>query len=226
MLGTLDDAIRRSTMLRVAEWNRLGDAIERAEAELKELERLRHMATTREQSLSVQAQIEQHSQALAALRQQQANEQAAENARLAEEAARARRAAATGHAAELMDAHASKLAALDEAEQHMLEAVRAINAAIRCEAAERTAVGALAVDLNVRTESLTFSKDEFIRRLISGLSSHLVQISAVRMRRLGHLVFPDDPRQQAGGTWAEREAKATGESVEVLLTLTEKAEAA
>jgi hypothetical protein len=189
----------------------------RLSAALMEMEK--KMAATRAGAASqtLAEQMAAHRQALAALEREQEAERAAEAQRRAAEAAKARRAALTGHSAELANQHAAMLDALTEAEAHAAAMVAAINRAIGREAGTRSAAGAMAAELNVVTSQLSFGEAEFIRRLTSGLCAQLALIRVCRMRRLGPLTLPDDPRGRTGETWAEREANATSSSVEALL---------
>jgi hypothetical protein len=159
--------------------------------------------------------------ALAALEREQKTKEEAERAAAAKAAAAAARELLTGHSRALADAHESKLRSLDVAESHAAAMVAAINAALAAEVTERSAAGAMATDMNVRTDQLNLSGDEFVRRITGGLCAHLTRISACRMRRLGALVLLDDPRTRGAETWAEREATATRSSVQTLLATAE-----
>jgi hypothetical protein len=214
MLGTatLANAMLGSVLL-------LEDRRRELENQILALERKALMATTRAESRDIQSQIEAHNAALAELRAQQEAERQAEAQRAAEAAAKARRARMTGHEAALLDAHQSKLSALQDAEAHMVAAVAAINAALMHEAAERSAATALAAELGVKTDTLQLSRDATLRRMAGNIVSALMGISVCNKvaRRLGDWVLPArDPDLRDEG-WADREARCTSASVETLL---------
>jgi hypothetical protein len=209
--GTLEQALRSSVFLLMDERRRL-------EQELMEMEMRMTAARTVAESASLQERMAAHKVALAELQRQEEAERQAEAQRRAEAAAKARREALTGHARALADAHHAKLAALASAEGHMAAAVEQINTALQAEAAERAAATAMALELNVETTPLQFSGHETVGRLVGGICAYLARLSVCRLRRLGYLTLPpDDPRQRSGETWAEREARCTAPSVELLL---------
>jgi hypothetical protein len=206
-----------STAMLAAENTRLLARREALEIEIHELQEKLTMATTRAESRDIQSQIEAHNAALAELRAQQEAERQAEAQRAAEAAAKARRARMTGHGAALLDAHQSKLSALQDAEAHMVAAVAAINAALMHEAAERAAATALAAELGVKTDTLNLSAGNFLSRVVGALCHSLAKITACKFRRLGALNLLDDPHTRGSEPWAEREARYTSPSVELLL---------
>jgi hypothetical protein len=160
-------------------------------------------------------------QALAEVERQQEAAREAEAQRRAEAAAVARRAALSGNAAKLADAHDAKLEALRRAEAAMAEMVSAANAALGHEAAERAAAAALVQQLGVGRTPLAFSREETTRRLTGGVCVYLTRLSACRIRQLSYLSLPDNPHTRDAASWAEREAKATKQSVELLLRYSE-----
>jgi DNA replication protein DnaC len=143
-------------------------------------------------------------QALAEVEQRQAEEREAEARRRAEAAAAARRAAMTGRSAALADAHAAKLEAVRRAEAAMAEMVSAANDVLRHEAAERAASAALVGQLGVGRTPLSFSREEFARRLVGGICAYLAGLSACRLRQLSYLSLPPNPHTDDAASWAER----------------------
>jgi hypothetical protein len=192
----------------------------RLSSELMGIER--RMAVTRSgaEARSLDERMAATKQALRALDQEQTQKEEAERRQQQQAAAAAARARLTGHARALADAHAAKLTALETAEAHMQAAVAAINEALAQEAAERAAATAMAAEMNVETKPLNLSGDEAVRRLGGNICGSLLGISACNRvaRRLGAWVLPmRDPDLRAGEGWAEREARHTSGSVELLL---------
>jgi hypothetical protein len=203
-----------STGALAVEYARLSRAVEELQERLK-------MSMTQEQSRSVQDRLAETRAAIADLERQDREQQAAERRAAAEAAEAARRAALTGHARTLVDAHQAKIEALKRAEAQMAATVGAINEALAAEALERGAATAMAAELNVRSP-LGFSADEMVRRLAENICAHLARISACRMRRLGYLALPDDPGARGSETWASREERATAGAIDALLSHAEE----
>jgi hypothetical protein len=134
----------------------------------------------------------------------------------AEAAAEEHRKRQAVRCADLVAFHQAKLAALDEAEHHLVAAVRAINAAIEAEAAERAAGNALSGGIRLRNAT-NLSPTEFVRRLVGGLAAHLAGVAACKMNRLGALELVNHTLFPTTETWRDRERRATGPSIEALL---------
>jgi hypothetical protein len=183
-----------------------------------EIERLHHM---KEQGMisgqTLDEQMASHRAALAELEREQRAKEEAERQAAKAAAERAKRERLTGHARTLADAHASKLAALEAAEQAMAAMVASLNEAFANEAAERRAAVALATELNLDATPLQFSEKETKSRLIGNISAALARISAFCNRRWGEHYLVIDAGIRAGETWAAREARHTGSSVDLLL---------
>jgi hypothetical protein len=212
--ATLDNALRSSTMLLVAEHRRLRE-------ELDELEERIMQMRTGASSATLEAQMAEAEARAAELRRAIADKHEQERAVAAKAAAKAVRERLTGHSRALAAAHEAKLVALETAESHAAAMVQAINAGLAAEAAERAAARALAEEMGVKTNTLQLSEAETVRRLVGGICDYLSRVSACRMRRLAYLVLPDHPHARTAETWGEREARNTSSSVEVLLATAE-----
>jgi hypothetical protein len=212
-MAALEGALRSSVFMLATERRRLEEAILAMEQEMA--------AMTEPEARTLAERKAALNQALAEVERQQEAAREAEAQRRAEAAAVARRAALSGNAAKLADAHDAKLEALRRAEAAMAEMVSAANAALGHEAAERAAAAALVQQLGVGRTPLAFSREETTRRLTGGVCVYLTRLSACRIRQLSYLSLPDNPHTRDAASWAEREAKATKQSVELLLRYSE-----
>jgi hypothetical protein len=206
--------LQKSTGMLAMEHARLARAIE-------DMEKQMAATKTGAEAQTLAEQMSAHRAAIVEIERQQEAAREAEAQRRAETAAAARRASLTGHSAALVDAHAAKLEALERAEALMAEMVSAANDALGHEATERAASVALVQQLGVERTPLSFSREETVRRLVGGVCQYLTRLSACRMRQLSYLSLPPNPHTDDAAGWAEREAKATKQSVELLLSYSE-----
>jgi hypothetical protein len=126
---------------------------------------------------------------------------------------------------ELADAHQAKLKALETAEAHFSAAISAINEALAQEVAERKAATALAAEMGVKTDTLNLSAAGLLSRVVGAVCHGLAKITACKFRRLGALALLDDPHTRGAERWADREARYTSPSVELLLQHAEQTRA-